>query len=418
MERTRRTPQAEDQSGRPDTVDVDKYDEYAQHLQDYYLFMQRNGIDLYAVSVQNEPDFADTWTGWSSENMVRFLRDHAHAIDTRVMAPESFQFRRDYTDPILLDSLASENTDIIGGHIYGGGNSQYELAEEAGKEIWMTEYLLNDFTPETIRWNEWTEEAKWEQTIEMLRTVHQSMKSNFHAYIWWYLRRYYSFVGDGEQGEPAGVMTKRGLAFSHFARFVRPGYVRLHSWGPVGRGYLKVYATAYAEPASGKLVLVAINGEDVDRDVSFEFDGYKAPTFSRYVTSASQDVEQLDDVTATDFSLPVTLPTKTVTTFVAEGVFVSNESVEEIPAGYDLQVNYPNPFADVTSVSYEIPQNETVRLTVFDVHGREVATLVDGPVTAGSHRAQFDGRGLSSGIYFYTLSTGSVTLRRSMLLAR
>jgi len=50
---------------------------------------------------------------------------------------------------------------------------------------------------------------------------------NWNAYIWWYLPRYYSFIGDGEQGTNIGEILKRGYAFSHFSKFVRPGFVRV-----------------------------------------------------------------------------------------------------------------------------------------------------------------------------------------------
>lgn len=406
--------------GDPDTVDVAKYDLYAQHLHDFYTFMTDNGVDLYAVSVQNEPDFAFDWTGWSSEDMVRFLRDHAPAIGTRVMAPESFQFRKDYTDPILLDSLAASHTDIIGGHIYGGGNASYPLAEELGKEVWMTEYLLNlDTGNITKGWDEFTDEERWEESMEMLRTVHTSMRSNMNAYVWWYLKRYYSFLGDGQFREADGRVTKRGYAFSHFSKFVRPGYVRLHSSGPFGRGFIQVYTTAYMDTTLGKVVLVAINNENADKEVTFHIDGFGGATFERFITSINQDVEQLEDVTLTESGLTVTLPTMTVTTFVTDQLSpVGNETTVEIPLGYGLEQNYPNPFNPSTMISYQVPVSGEVELRVIDLLGREVATLVEGPVNAGYHQVRFDASGLPSGLYFYRLSADDYTVTRKMQLVR
>jgi glucuronoarabinoxylan endo-1,4-beta-xylanase len=407
-------------STQADTIDVEKYDQYAAHLRDFNTYMANNGVDLYAVSVQNEPDYAGEWTGWTSENMVTFLKNNAPSVGALIMAPESFQFRKDFSDPILLDSIAAAHTDIIGGHIYGGGNSSYPLAEEKGKEVWMTEYLLNDYTGDgpNGEWQTWTEEQKWAQTMRMLRTVHKSMKSNMNAYIWWYLRRYYSFVGDGEQGEPAGVVTKRGFAFSQFSRFVRPHYVRVHSFGPVGRGYLGVMATAYRDTMSRKLVIVAINDEPDDRVINFNIDGLGSATFGRYITSLDQNVERLEDVVAMESSFTATLPTKTITTFVAEGVTVDNEQAGEIPSGFGLEQNYPNPFNPETVISYELPARSTVNLRVFDVHGREVRTLVEGEADAGRHHVRFDASGLSSGVYFYTLRAGNASITKGMLLAR
>jgi len=129
-------------------------------------------------------------------------------------------------------------------------------------------------------------------------------------------------------------------------------------------------------------------------------------------------VEQLDDVAATKSTLTVTLPTQTSTTFVSDPISVRNEAVPEIPSGYELRLNYPNPFNRTAVIRCEVPVSSVVNLKVFDVHGREVAILVRGQVQAGRHRVWFDASGLSSGVYFYTLSAGSMTLRKSMPLAR
>jgi len=86
-------------------VRYDRYQDYADHLNDFNTFMEDNGVPLYAVSVQNEPDYGD-WTRWTAQEMLTFMRDYASIIETRVMAPESFQFRRAMSDPILNDSLA------------------------------------------------------------------------------------------------------------------------------------------------------------------------------------------------------------------------------------------------------------------------------------------------------------------------
>lgn len=404
----------------PDTVDVEKYGEYAQHLRDFTDFMEANGVDLYAISIQNEPDFAHDWTGWSAENMVTFLREYGDALGTRVMAPESFQFRKNFSDPILLDSLAAAHTDIIGGHIYGGGNASYPLAEEMGKEVWMTEYLLNLNTGNINKpWDDFTDEERWEETMEMLSTVHTSMESNMNAYVWWYLKRYYSFLGDGQFREAEGRLTKRGYAFSHFSKYVRPGYVRLHTAGPIARGYLKVHISAYKDPETGRMVLVAVNDEPADKPIEFVVDDLKSATFSRYVTSVHQNVEQFDDVIVSGNSFSVTLPAKTITTFVADRVStVWREEAAGVVRTFGLHQNYPNPFNPGTTIRYDAPQSSIVRLKVHDVLGREVATLVDGQVHAGQHSVRFDASGLPSGVYFYTLHAGSHVTSKRMLLVK
>ena len=87
----------------------------------------------------------------------------------------------------------------------------------------MTEYLLNEYTDGlgAEDWESATEEQIWDQTMLMAYTVHKSMESSMHAYIWWYLKRYYSFLDDGTYRGVNGAVTKRGYAFSHFSKVAK-----------------------------------------------------------------------------------------------------------------------------------------------------------------------------------------------------
>ena len=84
-------------------------------------------------------------------------------------------------------------------------------------------------------------------------------------------------------------------------------------------------------------------------------------------------------------------------------------SVEEpaVPTAFVLEQNYPNPFNPSTSITYQLPASNHVTLIVYDLLGREVATLVDENKPAGVHDVQFDAQGLTSGIYLYRMQAGS-----------
>ncbi|HEX7574492.1 MAG TPA: T9SS type A sorting domain-containing protein [Bacteroidota bacterium] len=88
------------------------------------------------------------------------------------------------------------------------------------------------------------------------------------------------------------------------------------------------------------------------------------------------------------------------------------------PLAYALSQNFPNPFNPSTLIRYQLAGAGPVRLTVYDILGREVATLADGMQQPGTHEARFDGGGLSSGVYFYRLQTAGFVQERKMILQK
>lgn len=90
----------------------------------------------------------------------------------------------------------------------------------------------------------------------------------------------------------------------------------------------------------------------------------------------------------------------------------------EVPAHYSLSQNYPNPFNPTTQITYQLKNAQRVRLTVFDVTGREVAVLVNQMQSAGKHSVTFHGDHLSTGVYFYRLRAGNYTNTRKMILLK
>ena len=105
------------------------------------------------------------------------------------------------------------------------------------------------------------------------------------------------------------------------------------------------------------------------------------------------------------------------------GITDVNNEVTFYPERFSLFQNYPNPFNPATMISYQIPQTEFVTLKVYDILGREVATLVNEEKPAGGYEVKFDshsseGRNLTSGIYFYQLKSGDYTESRKMVLLK
>ena len=90
----------------------------------------------------------------------------------------------------------------------------------------------------------------------------------------------------------------------------------------------------------------------------------------------------------------------------------------DLPIRYLLAQNYPNPFNPTTNISFTLPSKWLVLLKVYDLVGREVATLVSEELMAGNHTRQWNAANMSSGVYFYRLQVGSFTETKKLILLR
>ncbi len=95
-----------------------------------------------------------------------------------------------------------------------------------------------------------------------------------------------------------------------------------------------------------------------------------------------------------------------------------NDTSPTIPAGLSLNQNYPNPFNSQTMISYFLAENSNVKLDVYNLLGQHVQTLVNSSVKAGEHSISWDASDMSSGIYFYKLTTGEKSTTKRMVLLK
>jgi choice-of-anchor B domain-containing protein len=139
-------------------------------------------------------------------------------------------------------------------------------------------------------------------------------------------------------------------------------------------------------------------------DVTFNSAGLvKNQLYTGYITVTTNDLQNPFVI------IPVTM-------YTGDPSSIQNE--DENPRSFSLEQNYPNPFNPSTTIKYSIPTSEFVTFKVYDVLGNEVATLIDEYKPAGSYEIEFDGNGLSSGIYFYKLQAGSFTETKKMILMK
>lgn len=386
-------------------LNPDWYTDYAEHLDSFNSFMENSGVPLYAISIQNEPDYGE-WTRWTAQEMVTFLKENASIIQNKIMAPESFQFRRPFTDAILNDPDACAEVDIIGGHIYGDGAEPYPLAESKGKEVWMTEHYTDSQNSGNL----------WPTALEVGLDVHTVMAAGMNAYIWWYIVRFYGPISDGtmDSGQK-GEITKRGYMMAHYSRFVRPGYYRIEC---DSRPQNSIYVTAYKDMSSSKIVLVMLNTSTREKNQTFVLQNSDVEMFETYVTSEIQNCEPADDIFVSDGSFTMKLGGQSIMTLISKnnGSAIANSTSN--PVSFKLFQNYPNPFNPSTIINFEIPEKSFVSLKVYNLLGKEIHELAGNEFVAGMHSVDFNASDLANGIYFYTLRVHDFISTRKMIIAK
>lgn len=90
----------------------------------------------------------------------------------------------------------------------------------------------------------------------------------------------------------------------------------------------------------------------------------------------------------------------------------------ELPTEFALAQNYPNPFNPVTKIMFKIAVPSDVRLTIFDINGKEVQTLLNEKKSPGVYKVTWDGAGFTSGVYFYRLQTRDFTQTKKMIMIK
>ncbi len=299
------------------------YAAYADHLNSFYSYLKENGVELYAISVQNEPDYGD-WTQWTAQELLTFMKENASVIKTRVMAPESFQFRKNMSDPILNDPTACANLGILGAHFYGVQvrDMAYPLFKEkgAGKELWMTEVYVPNSNANSA--------DNWPEAIEVALNIHNALvEGDFNAYVWWYIRRSYGLIWTHQR---RWKDSKRGWCMGHFSKFVRPGFKRVDATKSPASN---IYVSAYKN--SDQLVIVVINKNTSPKTLTFSTIGTKVTSLTSYTTSSSKSMSNDGRTTVEAASFSATVDAQSVSSLVCNitpvKVYYSNSETQTIP---------------------------------------------------------------------------------------
>jgi glucuronoarabinoxylan endo-1,4-beta-xylanase len=289
--------------------------DYAAYLESYVKYATSQGVNLYAISMQNEPDWnpcptSDNGTGtgsscyesclWSAQEMDTWVAQNASVLTTKLIMPESFIFNSAMSDLALDDPNAVNNISIIGGHLYGSSPYYYTNAENKGKDVWMTEHFL---TPAGAQ-------PAIADGLALAEEIHNSMTvGQYNAYVYWWM--------DNTSTNNTGLIdtnsnpTYYGYALAQFARFVRPGYLRVNVTANPAAG---VYVSAYS--GSGHAVIVAINSNTSSTSVQFTIQNKTATTLTPYQTTSSGGLAALSPISVSSNSFTTSLPAQSITTFV------------------------------------------------------------------------------------------------------
>ena len=264
--KTNGTSNAQNSDGTLGYLKKENWADYAQYLEDYVQYLRDNGVELDAISIQNEPDWHASYAGcmWSATDIAEFVKTYGPSISTKVMAPETLAISDSYANALnTTDVLAG--FDIYGGHQYGGIQSAYKKLAQKGKEIWMTEYLIN--------WNEVENNTRnfdfSKDFFNFFTAINTCMLGDFNAWVHYAAKRYYGMMGDGTKGAgSSGTITKRGYIMAHFAKFVT-GMTRIDA--TFGGG---LEGSAYMSDEGDKVAVVLSNASDNAIDLTVDLPFY------------------------------------------------------------------------------------------------------------------------------------------------
>lgn len=269
-------------------LDPAHYQDYANQIANYVQDMTRQGIPLYAVSIQNEPNWTATYESarWDASSFAAFLPYLGQTFasrgitTTKIMLPEELNWDFSYASTIMANPALAQYVGILAAHNYGETSTSWKPVSIAnGKPVWETEFTSN-------------QTAEWDTAIDEADDIYQAMTlANANAYHYWWLSSNNTTSGLTSNWTP----TKRLWAMGQYSRFVRPGWVRV---GETDDGGLDI--TTFKDPASGKFAIVTVNKSTTNAVTeSFTLSGLTANSVTPYVTSSTENLAAQTAITLT-----------------------------------------------------------------------------------------------------------------------
>jgi O-glycosyl hydrolase len=322
------TPWDSPYAGGNSHVSSGNYQKYTDHLNSFAEYMKNQGVPLYAISFQNEPDWCGEWTCWSADEIYNYSKNFADQLrkhGTKVISAESFRYDKNLYNKVLNDANVLKNWDILGAHFYASDRTtqdnffQYSLADQKNVERWMTEH----YTESQGSGNDWRvirntgdqANANKRDTVNAMDLAYELFRGlalgNFSQYTWWYIRRCYGLIMERDfgnklsvpQGE-IGKISKRGYVMSQYARFIRPGAIRV---GATAKPEANLFASAYKSAGGDSVIVVLVNRDyKNDKTVTVSVPGVaKLESFHVYTTSETKNAKYEGEIEVKDGSVTV-----------------------------------------------------------------------------------------------------------------
>jgi glucuronoarabinoxylan endo-1,4-beta-xylanase len=292
------------------------YSAYAEYLANYVSSLQTlYGINLYALSVQNEPDITATYDSatWTAANLDSFIASNlgptlaAKNLSPRLIIaePSGWQMLPNFANASMNDTAAEPYLSITGAHDYQGtAATTYATGQAKGKRLWQTE-VCDTHTPF---------DPSIASALHYAQYINDWMTTaNANAWHYWRLVGRWTASNNEALISTSGVVTKRLYMMGNYSKFVRPGSYRLAATAAPQAG---VSVSAYKNSATAALVIVVINQNAQNVSQAFTLNGATVSSVTPWITSASLDLAVQPSVPVTGGSFTYTLPGQSITSFV------------------------------------------------------------------------------------------------------
>ena len=323
------TPWTSPYAGANQHIRSSDYQKYVDHLNNFTAYMKKQGVPLYAISISNEPDYCKEWACWSADEIYNFTKGYADQMrknGTKVISTESFKYDKNLYNKVLNDANVLKNWDILGAHFYASKAStgdnffEYKLADQKGVERWMTEHYTEsqgsgNYWRKYMKTGDQANTAVYDtvRAMDLAYEIHRGLViGNFNQYTWWYIRRCYGLIMDRDFGNKLqvpqneiGKISKRGYVMSQFARFIRPGAIRV---GATAKPESNLFASAYKSAGGDSVIVVLVNRDyKKGKTVTVKVQGADVQTFRVYTTSEAKNAKDEGEVEVKNGEVTITM---------------------------------------------------------------------------------------------------------------